>query len=142
MGSASLGCCARLRLRWSIYASGKRIKRAESAQKKLSEESEQIKVKLATLRGVRFPSTGTVFVTFNYQRAAHACIEAILTAPGRKFIFDEEEAKLSASFAPAPASVLWENLQYTPTSRRIRGLIVEALLLLQSAVSTYAITEV
>ena len=88
------------------------------------------------------PLTGAAFVTFNEQRAAHACLKDLQaglrdeSAPALSGVSSFN--RLTASFARHPNNVLWENLGHSAASRRRRSVLVIFILLCQVLAATVA----
>ena len=94
-------------------------------------------------------SAGVCFVTFNQQSEAVACFEELLQTPKRTLALAgkdgstrETEVHLAVSVPPPPSQIIWENLEFTPRQRYLRRLLANAILLAQTALSTYAIVAV
>ena len=96
-----------------------------------------ISEQIAKLRQVHSPCTGIGFVTFNEQRAAHACLQELRTNPTREIA--GETVTLSADFAPHPDNILWENLQVGWLEAFLRGTLVNVISLLICTGSTISI---
>jgi len=95
---------------------------------------------IGKLRKEVFPSTGICFVTFNEQRAAHACLLKLRERPQASIA--GEFVNLQAEFAPSPDNLIWENLEVGACSRWLRRWLVNSILIVQCIVSTLAITAV
>jgi len=118
----------------------------------------------------RAPCAGVCFVTFNYHREAHACFLDLRAHPRRTLRITatslagtvarrasllrraskqavlgttlEVSMTLKVSVPPPPSQLIWENLQFSASTRFARRALVNAILLLQCALSTWAIVAV
>ena len=98
----------------------------------------KIEAKVVKLKKQPTPCTGIAFVTFNEQRAAHACLEALrpsseqqLAKGGLKRLPTRlEGCRLKARFATHPDNIIWENLQVTWLETFLRGFAVNAFMLI------------
>uniref|UniRef100_A0A7S2NPT1 CSC1/OSCA1-like cytosolic domain-containing protein n=1 Tax=Haptolina brevifila TaxID=156173 RepID=A0A7S2NPT1_9EUKA len=133
----------------NVSAHNARIAKHQRQLDKLTAQLERIHAELAEVSKQPTRCAGQCFVTFNYQNQAHKCFQEINKSPARTLALKTHggvdqliDVRLAAEVPPAPDQVIWENLQYSDTERLIRRCLVNTLLAVQCALSTYAITEV
>ena len=119
---------------------------AARTRTRLKRELEAVNRRISELRAKPQPCTGKCFVTFNEQRAAHTCLQDLLSQPERELSrapgFAPYAVMLRPEFAPPPDNIIWENLGYGGVSRFFRRLLVNCILLVQCVLSSAAITHV
>ena len=84
---------------------------------------------MAGLKKQPTPCTGIAFVTFNEQRAAHACLDALRANSEQQLTQGGATLQLKARFATHPDNIIWENLQVTWLETFLRGFAVNAFML-------------
>ena len=89
----------------------------------------KIEAKVAGLKKQPTPCTGIAFVTFNEQRAAHACLDALRANSEQQLTQGGATLRLKARFATHPDNIIWENLQVTWLETFLRGFAVNAFML-------------
>ena len=100
--------------------------RLHAARSQLNE----IEAKVKELKKQPTPCTGIAFVTFNEQRAAHACLEALRANSEQQLTKGGDTLRLKARFATHPDNIIWENLQVTWLETFLRGFAVNAFMLI------------
>ena len=105
-----------------------------------SARARKLSTQLDALRARPSPCTGILLVTFNEQRAAHACLNDLHVHPTR--LVAGGWVNIAAEFAPHPDNILWENLEIGLLSRHLRGLLMNAIILCIACVSTTCIVAV